>query len=92
MNWLALLLTYFGALVVPILSLYPKEFKGALTFLQKMFPNKSERFYFLLDFLIVPIIGALLGYYLLDPISTKASICAGLSWSSTITAFSKKKA
>ena len=53
-------------------------------------PNKSETFYFRLDFIILPLIGALLAYVLLDPTSLKASIFAGLSWSGTLIAMLKR--
>ncbi len=82
--------TWLGALCAHILSLYSEEFKGTIPFLKKIFPNKSKTFYFRLDFLVLPLIGALLAYVLLDPISLKSSIFAGLSWSGTLIAVLKK--
>jgi hypothetical protein len=79
-----------GAICAHILSLYSDEFKGTIPFLKKMFPKRSSTFYFRLDFLVLPLIGALLAFVLLDPISLKSSIFAGLSWSGTLIALLKK--
>lgn len=82
--------TWIGAICAHILSLYSDEFKGTIPFLNKVFPNKSTTFYFRMDFLVLPLIGALLAYVLLDPISLKSSIFAGLSWSGTLIALLKR--
>ena len=55
-----------------------------------MFPNKSDTFYFRLDFLVLPLIGALMAFVLLEPTSLKSSIFAGLSWSGTLIALLKR--
>ena len=78
--------TWVGALCAHLLSLYSEDFKGTIPFIKKLIPNKSETLYFRIDFFILPIIGALLAYVLLDPNSLKTSIFAGLSWSGTLIA------
>lgn len=83
-------ITYLGAICGHIMSIYSSEFKGAMPFLEKFFPNKQAVFYFRIDFLILPIIGALLAYFLLSPDDIKESLFAGLSWSGTLTAVLKK--
>lgn len=83
-------LTYIGAICGHILSLYAKEFKGAIPFFERIFPNKSQTFYFRVDFIILPIIGALIATVLLEPWNAKSAIFAGLSWSGTLTAFLKR--
>ena len=55
-----------------------------------MFPKKSNTFYFRLDFFVLPLIGTLLAFVLLDPVSLKSSIFAGLSWSGTLIALLKR--
>ncbi len=82
--------TWLGAISAHLLSLYSDDFKGTIPFIKKLFPNKSETFYFRIDFLILPLIGALMAYVLLDPSSLKSSIFAGLSWSGTIIAMLKR--
>jgi hypothetical protein len=83
-------LTWIGAICGHVLSLYATDFPGTKPFFEKVSPGKSETFYYRMDFCILPIIGALLAYSLLDPNSIKASIFAGLSWSGTLTALLKK--
>ncbi len=82
--------TWLGAVCAHLLSLYSDDFKGTIPFVKKLMPNKSETFYFRIDFIILPLIGALLAYVLLDPTSLKASIFAGLSWSGTLIAMLKR--
>jgi hypothetical protein len=85
----SLFLTYMGAICGHILSLYGKDFSGTMPFLQKLVPNRSDTFYFRIDFIILPIIGTLLAFMLLDPNNVKSSLFAGLSWSGTMTALLK---
>jgi len=82
--------TWLGAVCAHILSLYSSEFKGTIPFFKKIFPKKSSTFYFRLDFLFLPLIGALLAFVLLDPLSLKTSIFAGISWSGTLIALLKR--
>lgn len=82
--------TWLGALCAHLLSLYSEDFKGTIPFIKKLIPNKSDAIYFRIDFVILPLIGALLAYVLLDPTSLKSSIFAGLSWSGTLIAMLKK--
>lgn len=83
--------TWLGAVCAHLLSLYSDDFNGTIPFVKKLLPNKSETLYFRIDFIILPLIGALLAYVLLDPSSLKASIFAGLSWSGTLIAMLKSK-
>lgn len=82
--------TWLGAVCAHLLSLYSDDFKGVIPFVKKIWPNKSDTFYCRIDFLILPLIGALLAYVLLDPASLKSSIFAGLSWSGTLIAMLKR--
>jgi hypothetical protein len=82
--------TWLGAVCAHLLSLYSDDFKGTIPLVKKLFPNKSDTLYFRIDFIILPLIGALLAYVLLDPTSLKASIFAGLSWSGTLIAMLKR--
>ncbi len=42
--------TWMGAICAHLLSLYSDEFKGTILFLMKMFPERTNTFYFRLDF------------------------------------------
>jgi hypothetical protein len=81
---------WIGALCSHMLSLNIKEFQGTIPFLKKLFPLKSDTFYFRMDFLVLPLIGALLASVLLDPIGFKSSLFAGISWSGTLIALLKR--
>ena len=83
-------LTWLGALCGHILSLYSKDFNGTKTFLEKLFPNQNETFYYRIDFVLLPLIGALLATVLLEPTNLRSSIFAGLSWSGALTALLRK--
>lgn len=81
-----------GALCGHILSLYSDDFQGTQPFLKKMFPEKSNEFYVRVDFIVLPIIGALLSNVCLEPNNIKTAIFAGLTWSgSIITLLNNKK-
>lgn len=82
--------TWLGALCGHMLSLYSDEFRGTIPFLEKLLPNKSNTFYFRLDFFVLPLIGATLAFVLLEPSTFKNSIFAGLSWSGTLIAILRK--
>jgi hypothetical protein len=82
--------TWLGAICAHLLSLYSDEFKGTIPFLKRLFPSKSNTFYTRIDFVVLPLIGALLAYILLDPTNLKSSIFAGLSWSGTLIALLKR--
>lgn len=84
-------LAWFGAICGHILSLYSNDFKGTQPFLKKMFPNKREQFYVRIDFLLLPIIGAILSVVLLEPDNLKSAVFAGLSWSGTLVALLNNK-
>lgn len=85
-------LTWLGALCGHILSLYSKDFNGTKTFLEKLFPGKKDKFYNWIDFILLPIIGALLASVLLEPTNLRSSIFAGLSWSGALTSLLRKSA
>ncbi|HLO74627.1 hypothetical protein B0I03_101559 [Flavobacterium aquaticum] len=89
-NEIILFQTWLGALCTHLLSLYSDDFNGTIPFIKKLIPNKSEAFYFRIDFVILPVIGALLAYVLLEPSSLKSSIFAGISWSGTLIAILRK--
>lgn len=82
--------TWLGAICAHILSLYSSTFKGTIPFVKSIFPDKSATFYSRLDFVILPVIGTLLAYVLLEPDNLKSSIFAGLSWSGTLIALLKR--
>ena len=82
--------TWLGALSCHMLSLYNKGFTGTTQFLKGIIPNKSQSFYSRWDAVILPLIGALVAFSLLDPTSLKQAMWDGISWSISLIAFVKK--
>lgn len=85
-----ILCTYVGAICAHVLSLYTNNFSGTVPFFRQFFPGRSATFYFRLDFVILPVLGTFLAYFLLNPNGVTQGIFAGLSWSGTLVAFLKK--
>lgn len=75
--------TLFGAASMYVFSL-KKGFEGSISFLIKMFPERTNVFYDRLDFLVVTIMGSILGYLLLDPKQVHQALVAGLGWVSAV--------
>ena len=82
---------WLGALIGHMLSIYDKDFKGIHFIMEKLFPNKKEIVYDRIDFLLLPIIGCILAYILIEPSNYKTAFFAGLTWSGTLVAILKQK-
>ncbi|GJH28154.1 hypothetical protein [Caballeronia novacaledonica] len=76
--------TVIGAAAMYVFSLY-HGFEGSVAFLRKMFPNRSNTFYDRCDFIVVTILGSVLGFKLLDPQHPPQAVMAGLGWVSAVT-------
>lgn len=79
-------ITWVGAIFAQMLSICSPNFKGIIPFIKKLIPGKTNPFYFRLNFIFVPFIGAILAFILMEPDSTKDALLSGLSWTGTITA------
>lgn len=86
-----LLCTWLGALFGHILSLYDTSFHGCRSFVSRIIPNKKDVFYERIDLILLPIVGCLLAYLLLDPSNIKSATFAGLTWSGTLIALLKQR-
>jgi hypothetical protein len=53
---------------------------GSKHFLRRLFPKWSDTARERMDFVLVTLIGALMGMILLEPHTSKAALAAGLSW------------
>ncbi|DAA94701.1 TPA: hypothetical protein CPT79_00020 [Candidatus Gastranaerophilales bacterium HUM_6] len=73
------LVTFIGALITEMLSLYA-DTQGVKPFLRKMMPGKSRHWYVVANAILLPIIGTILSFIILEPESVKTSLCAGLTW------------
>ena len=83
MDYVLLSITFAGAIISELLSIYA-DMIGCKTFLKKLWPGKSDRFYFILDALLMPFIGTALAYFIMEPASMKTAFCAGLTWCGTL--------
>ena len=86
-----LLLTWLGAVMGHILSLYDREFMGTTSFMKRVLPGKKDSFYERVDFIMLPFIGCLLAFFLLDPSNIKSAIFSGLTWSGTLLIVFKRR-
>ena len=77
------LTTLAGATISQLLSLH-KDLEGCQPFLKKAFPKKSKRWYFICNALLLPLIGTILAFIILEPDNVKSSLCAGLTWCGTL--------
>lgn len=73
------------------LSIYDKEFKGIHFIMEKLFPNREELFYDRIDFILLPIIGCILAFIIIEPSNFKTAFFAGLTWSGTLVAILRQK-
>jgi uncharacterized membrane protein YbjE (DUF340 family) len=76
-------MTLFGSAAMYVFSLH-QGFEGAVSFLKRMFPTRSAVFYDRVDFILVTIMGSVLGYILFDPKVAYQAITAGLGWVSAV--------
>ena len=78
-------LTLLGAVAAYVLSRKTVlEGAGAIAFLQKLFPDKTERFYTIWDFTLTSIFGSIIGVIVFSPQSNLQSLSAGFGWASAV--------
>lgn len=77
------MMTLAGAIISQMLSLH-KNLEGCTPFLKRACPKKSNRWYFLANSIILPLVGSVLAFVILEPESVKTSLCAGLTWCGTL--------
>lgn len=82
-SFFLLFVTFIGALITEMLSLYTGT-QGVKPFLRKVLPGKSKHWYVVANALLLPIIGTILSFIILEPDSVKSSLCAGLTWCGTL--------
>ena len=78
----------FGATVTQMLSL-TKNFKGTQDFLRRLAPKLGDEAVFRWDFVIVTIIGSLIGFILFEPNGYKQALLAGIGWTASIQALAR---
>lgn len=81
--------TLMGSAAMYVFSLH-QGFEGAIKFLKRMFPNRSQVFYDRVDFILVTFLGSALGFILLEPKQAAQALTAGLGWVSAVSVVMNK--
>lgn len=76
-------ITLFGAAFVYVFKLH-HDFEGSVAFFKKAFPGKSEAFYIRLDFIVVAIVGSIVGEIVFKPGNSIQALSAGFGWVSSL--------
>ena len=82
---------YLGAIAVHLFHLYKGSFAGSQKRLKELFPRWKEETFFRIDFIITPVIGALLAYFLFQPTDLRTAILNGITWQIALTSILKAK-
>jgi hypothetical protein len=82
--WLVAQLALYTAAILGALTLhlfsFDKNFAGANVVIRQLWPQKSDVFYHRLNFIIMMIVGPLVGFILLEPQKAHQAFVAGASW------------
>lgn len=81
--------TLFGAISMYVFSLN-KGFSGSIDFLKAFFPNRQEVFYIRCDFIVVNIVGSIVGTIFFNPSSALEALAAGFGWVGAINILLKR--
>jgi len=71
--------TLFGAIAMYVFALN-KGFEGAVPFLKRVFPDRSQVFYDRMDFFVTSVAGSIVGTICFSPQSTLQALAAGFGW------------
>lgn len=85
------IMTFIGAFITEMLSLYTNT-QGVKPFLRKIQPGKTRQWYVRTNAILLPVIGTILSFVILEPESVKTSLCAGLTWCGTLQSLGFSKA
>lgn len=80
-----------GAIAVHLFHLYKGSFTGSQKRLKELFPRWKEETYFRIDFIITPVIGSLIAYFLFQPTDLQTAILNGITWQIALTSILKAK-
>lgn len=80
---------YIGALVSHIIVGYKKSFKGTAPFLKTIFTKRTEKFFIIFDLIVLPLLAVYIGNIIVNPTTPIAELYTGLTWTTTLMAFTK---
>jgi hypothetical protein len=73
------LTTLFGSAGMYVFSAY-KGFDNSINFLKRMFPGRSDTFYYRFDFFLMSLSGATIGLITFAPQGIYQALAAGFGW------------
>src|SRR5688572_15537081 len=73
------LITLISAILMYVFALN-RGFGGAVAFLKRAIPNRSEQFYTWFDLIVVTLGGSFIGFVLYSPVDATRAMAAGLGW------------
>jgi hypothetical protein len=77
--------TMCGATSLYLFSL-SKGFNGSTPVLKRLFPDRKEVFYDRVDFIVVIVLGSIIGYVFFHPNTPPQSLAAGFGWIAAVNA------
>jgi hypothetical protein len=73
------LLTLFGTIATYVFGMQ-RGFEGAVSFLRRVLPGRSDAFYHRTDFILVSVFGSMIGAIIFDPHNAFQALAAGCGW------------
>lgn len=84
------LTTALGAAAMQVFSMN-RGFEGSIAWLKRMWPGHSKAFYHRWDFILVVVIGSLIGYMLFRPAEVQNALAAGFGWVGAVSVFADQR-
>ncbi|HEY2955738.1 MAG TPA: hypothetical protein VGK89_10870 [Candidatus Eisenbacteria bacterium] len=73
------LIVLFGSVAMYVFQLN-RGFEGALGFLRRILPGRSDAFYSRVDFIVVSLAGSAIGQIIFEPRTPFQALAAGVGW------------
>jgi hypothetical protein len=89
-NVVRYMITLLGALCMYLFS-FNKGFNGAAPKLRKLFPGRTEVFYERWDFILVVVLGSVIGSIFFGPRDSVHALAAGFGWVGAVNVLLAKK-
>jgi hypothetical protein len=80
----------FGCIVGQVFAVW-KDFGGTRAFIRSVFPRWEDPIVHRMDFVLVSILGSILGMLLFRPTEYQQALFAGIGWVATIQALSQRQ-
>jgi hypothetical protein len=71
---------WLGALLVHYFSANNKSVNASQNYIRKMFPGWAEKYYYLIDIIITPILGTIFAFFTIHPVDLSSAFFSGSIW------------